>query len=422
MTIIDNPQTNGRSDALVFVTQHYGKYNAHQIGVWYSGGKWLIYNEDKAAMPLATNFNVLALKPSSNAFLHTATTENILNNWTVIDHPKCNGKPNAVLLVTQNWKGTYNTKPIGVWYTNGKWAIYNQDRSTMPKASFNVLVLEEGKASGVGNSRASIFEVTSSSKQTKFGKHLASTNWKNNSDVLFITQNWQTAGKYNNHIPGVWFDQSSMTIFNQDKEELPTGAKFNVLAFTKKTPTVSTAPDIAVTLADYGTRGKELGRFIQDGNKSWKEMKGNKISYSFSEYARDEWSVYLKDASRNVFIQLDFHTKKVYYGEGSLNNKKVLYDVLNSSKKINGRMVKEVQYISANKMGKFVTAGKNKWTETNVNKEKLYFTETHRDDWSVYMEDRSRNIALQLDLHTLEVKYADIGKPVQAQYKITEAK
>ncbi len=51
-TIIDNPITNNKPSALVFVEQNWnpndtgGTYNDHHIGVWYTGGNWSVFNED----------------------------------------------------------------------------------------------------------------------------------------------------------------------------------------------------------------------------------------------------------------------------------------------------------------------------------------------------------------------------------------
>jgi hypothetical protein len=83
-------------------------------------------------------------------FIHRATPENISQNSTYLDNPLTNGDPNVILYVTQNWNpgggaGTYNEHPIGVWYDDSRqqWAIFNQDRETMPDGTaFNVAVLE----------------------------------------------------------------------------------------------------------------------------------------------------------------------------------------------------------------------------------------------------------------------------------------
>lgn len=60
------------------------------------------------------------------------------------------------------------------------------------------------------------------------------------------------------------------------------------------------------------------GVFVHKGGKNWVETgANNEVRFNFSEMARDDWSVYLKDHSRNVHIQLDLHTRKIMYNAGS---------------------------------------------------------------------------------------------------------
>ena len=91
-----------------------------------------------------------ATKP---AFIHVATAATISTNSTCMDNALTNSKPNAILIVTQNYgpfaSGVYNNSPIGVFYNPGafpnKWCIFNQNTSLgMPtNASFNVLVFNQ---------------------------------------------------------------------------------------------------------------------------------------------------------------------------------------------------------------------------------------------------------------------------------------
>jgi len=87
------------------------------------------------------------LGTSTPVFIHRATT-NISGNVTTIDHPLCNGDPNAMLIVTPNWNpggsgGVYNNHPIGVYYFSSRWAIFNQDLAAIPtNSAFNVMVVK----------------------------------------------------------------------------------------------------------------------------------------------------------------------------------------------------------------------------------------------------------------------------------------
>ena len=60
------------------------------------------------------------------------------------------------------------------------------------------------------------------------------------------------------------------------------------------------------------------GAFVYKGSKRWVETGSrNEVRFNFSEVARDDWSVYLKDHSRNVHIQLDLRTRKIMYNAGN---------------------------------------------------------------------------------------------------------
>jgi hypothetical protein len=79
-------------------------------------------------------------------FTHRAAAGNITGSETRIDHPLCNGRNNAILIITYNFNpagiaGTRNDRPFGLYYTGTRWAIYNLDGTAMPVgAAYNVLV------------------------------------------------------------------------------------------------------------------------------------------------------------------------------------------------------------------------------------------------------------------------------------------
>lgn len=177
--------------------------------------------------------------------------------------------------------------------------------------------------------------------------------------------------------------------------------------------------NVTIVGFSHPSSSKQVGSYVQVGLKKWQEIQSSK-TYNFVEENRDEWSVYLADESRNVYMQLDLHTKKIYYW-GGFNCKKELYSVLNSSRKVNGRMAKVVDYSSNKKIGTFKQSKNGNWIETNPKGTKFTFTETGRDDWSIYLEDKTRGSAIQLDLHTMKVMLGKIGQPLKYQYKITGA-
>ena len=65
-----------------------------------------------------------------------------------------------------------------------------------------------------------------------------------------------------------------------------------------------------VTRVDYGQ-----GAFQQTGEGLWVELNAaGQPAFRFSETGRDDWSVYLHDASRNLQIQIDLYRKWISYG------------------------------------------------------------------------------------------------------------
>jgi len=242
-SLIDHPLSNADPNAIVFVTSNWnpggsssGIYNNQNIGVWYSlTQKWSVFNQNTTApMPNNAAFNVLIPHPDASVFVHKATTGNTSGHITTIDYPLTNNKPNAILLVTPNWNpggvgGTYNNHPIGVYYTGGKWTIFNQDFAAMPpNAAFNVIVPRPGPGEAVFVHQAS---AANTSSHVTFIDHPLTNG--NPTALVLVTPNWNPGGgggTYNNHPIGVYYDVFSgkWAIFNQNLDPMPLNAAFNV--------------------------------------------------------------------------------------------------------------------------------------------------------------------------------------------------
>jgi PLAT/LH2 domain len=70
--------------------------------------------------------------------------------------------------------------------------------------------------------------------------------------------------------------------------------------------------------------------------------------------------------------------------------------------------------------GKIEKTGDAEWTEFNANGEAGFtFQETGRDEWSVYLDDPSRNVQLQLDVHRKMITYGQGGGEKSDLYPIT---
>lgn len=124
------------------------KDNIHPIGVWYTGSQWAIFNLDGAPMRQGAAFNVEILSPNMNTFVHTTTTSNTTENWTVIDDPLAFDETKLVFVTSRGSpeeREVNNSNPIGVWYQGSQWAIFNQDESkSMPIGiEFNILILDK---------------------------------------------------------------------------------------------------------------------------------------------------------------------------------------------------------------------------------------------------------------------------------------
>jgi hypothetical protein len=153
-TIISDPSINGHPNAIVLVslTSDRAESYKHEIGVWYvrSAHRWAIFNQDLARVPVGTTFEVNVPEASAK-FVHEADLLNTAGNYTYLDDPLTNGKPDATLSVTQNWnpgggRGVYNDHLIeAVYDTNLKqWAIVNRDGAAIPRgAAFNVAILAD---------------------------------------------------------------------------------------------------------------------------------------------------------------------------------------------------------------------------------------------------------------------------------------
>jgi hypothetical protein len=138
-----------------------GVKNPHPIAVRYVAPYWAIWNTDGAAMPPGAAWNVKVIgfahyvsQASGNSGSPLSVSAGVdidgaartIHNWRTFDWPWLNGLPSTQLIVTANWNpldrspGVTNARYTGVWYTAGRWAVFNQDWWTpmLPNASYNV--------------------------------------------------------------------------------------------------------------------------------------------------------------------------------------------------------------------------------------------------------------------------------------------
>lgn len=90
---------------------------------------------------------------------------------------------------------------------------------------------------------------------------------------------------------------------------------------------------------------------------------------------------------------------------------------------VNGRNAASVSVgKEGRKTGEFRQQGPGRWVEIDGSERQTYrFDEVRRDDWSVYLIDRSRNVNLQLDLHTRKVMIGEAKGGRRELYQILAA-
>jgi hypothetical protein len=167
------------------------------------------------------------------SFVHRATDDNSRGDYTYISDPSINGKPNAIVLVSQG-PDRVGGEPadyghnIGVWYEGraGKWAIFNQDLAAVPEgAAFKVTIPKESAGF-----------VHYAKPQDTEGSYTYVDNKRTNGEpgaVLSVTQNWNPGGGrgvYNDHPVGVQYNAKlkEWVIYNRDGAPMPEGATFNI--------------------------------------------------------------------------------------------------------------------------------------------------------------------------------------------------
>lgn len=233
-TVLSNSAIDGNPNARILVTQIIidtagNVYNNREIGVWYNGSKWAIFNQNQQAMLNGASFNVLVLK-EDNSILHTATTGNIQSSTTKIDHPYLNNNPNAIIYVTQNFGvagGVFNTSKVSTFYYSGKWSIYNEDFAPMVNGSkYNVYF---GSPFFVHKTLANNLV----GDLTRFDNPLVN---RDDSTCVFVLHNWNPFGTGTTTFDkkvGVYHDGSVWGIFTEDVSNIPENIYFNVAVAPK---------------------------------------------------------------------------------------------------------------------------------------------------------------------------------------------
>ena len=178
---------------------------------------------------LLTSWTLAQEDSGAESFVHASTAENVTASWTTLDHPLTNGNPDAMLQVSLDASPDDPQKAMGVWYTfDSRWAIFNQDETDMAIGlSFTVTVVPPGENVLVHTAGAENID----GNLTVIDHPLAN----NNPDAMLqITQNWNPgggAGTFNDATVRVGYlnESGQWAIFNENGEDMPEGAAFNVV-------------------------------------------------------------------------------------------------------------------------------------------------------------------------------------------------
>jgi hypothetical protein len=176
-----------------------------------------------------------------------------------------------------------------------------------------------------------------------------------------------------------------------------------------------------VVFVTYRGEDGRVGAFRQAGEGRWIEQNQDG-RFDFMEVNRDDWSVYLRDRTRRMNLQLDLHTRRVNTADAMNRTPRQLYSITNARPWSDGRLVTRVIATGGRNEVEFVQT-ENGWIERELptNATKFRYREANRDDWSVYLHDESRNVNIQLDLHTRRVNYSEGSGPSRQIYTITLA-
>lgn len=273
-SVIDNPLTNNQPERVLFVTQNYGlrgPYNDHEVGVQYLRDRWQIMNLDGSQISNGAKFNVLVLpRDNPNVYIHQNRNRSSIQIFTGsydtrLQHPKLNGKPNAKFIVTphvvENSSRTAigfikNPNPVGTYYRNGHWYIFNKNKVNMPmNATFNILISDDIISVNANRVSGNFFSINSEDTNQHPEK------------IIFTTQKSTSPTAANESNTGVWFSSGNWKIFNQSKAAMPTNEGFNVLVYEP----LSETPRYRVYMFDKdGTRREYLdtAMLMYDPSKS----------------------------------------------------------------------------------------------------------------------------------------------------------
>lgn len=295
MTTLSHKDLDNHPDAIVLITPNRNFNNTperndnykNNYGVWYnpSINRWVIFTENKTAMPLNMTFNVLvAPSGNQNYVSYTVTSQDRqqygFNHGALFSSPASDKKEDAIIIVTHNGgKGKVpmsNDNSLIVSYSDayGKWGIAHNgylayfvgltksEQSIMKDGTtFNIMVVDakacttDNPILGFSNASAILHTVDACKGNNIVGGFSTTIdNVKSNNSktaMVFVTPNWgwgvgnacgdHTQGPYNEspvcvqygYAGNGWFKENKWAIVNAFANPLAQGTKFNVVIVNK---------------------------------------------------------------------------------------------------------------------------------------------------------------------------------------------
>lgn len=153
------------------------------------------------------------------------------------------------------------------------------------------------------------------------------------------------------------------------------------------------------------------GEWLEFGNGS------NEARYRWRVTNRDDWSIYFRDDSRQMNMQIDMYRDWIRL-EWDGHPMQDQYPITEADERVNGRLVTHV----AHDGGSFRMGRGGLWREYDAaGRPNNTFRETGRDAWSVYLRDDGRSMDMQIDVHRNWIRLAWPSHPMADQYRITSS-
>lgn len=162
-TVIDHPDFNGENPGPFAVANSIinigGTYSDKPFSFYYDNAldKRGIYINDMSAMQEGFQYRIMNFNDTEGAaaYRHEVITGvNVSENYTYLDNPNLNGKPDARFVFSQYWgvNGPSSqveiNSQLGAWYSSGEgvWTIYLEDDTLdMPEgAVFDIIIIPDG--------------------------------------------------------------------------------------------------------------------------------------------------------------------------------------------------------------------------------------------------------------------------------------